>query len=88
MILTFKYVNVTNILLSFAGFFYACGVIFILVTTLVGVFKKENDCTLDDDHVKLTVFQNYLLLWDIFKIPSIRLLMLALITAKVNIIQR
>jgi len=54
------------------------------VTTLIAIFKKENDCRLEFDHVKLNVAQNYTLLWDILKLPSIRILAIALLTAKVN----
>lgn len=53
------------------------------LTTLVALFKKENDCTLDNDHVQLNVVQNYTLLYDILKLPSVKILALALVTAKV-----
>jgi len=56
-----------------------------LVTTLLAVFKRERDCELDDDdHVKLNVVQNYVLLKDILKLPSVRVLGLAMLTAKVR----
>lgn len=56
------------------------------MTTLIAIFKKEKDCRLEVDHVKLNVVQNYSLLCDILKLPSIRILAIALLTAKVNII--
>lgn len=66
---------------------YGWGIIFIVITTLVGLFKKEKDNTFDDDREKIDVVQNYILLWDILKLPSIRILAIILITSKVIIIQ-
>lgn len=54
------------------------------MTVLVGLFKKEKDNRLEDGYMKISVFQNYKMLWNIFKLPNIRMLALALITAKVN----
>lgn len=53
---------------------------------MIAIFKKEKDNRLEDDHVKLNILQNYSLLWDILKLPSIQLLAIALLTAKVNIV--
>ncbi|XP_025406915.1 acetyl-coenzyme A transporter 1-like isoform X2 [Sipha flava] len=61
---------------------YAWGILFMFVTILVGIFKKEKDCTLEDDHVTLNISQNYLLLRDIFKLRSIQILGIALLTVK------
>lgn len=69
------------------GVLYVWGLIFICVTTLIAIFKKENDCRLEFEHVKLNVTQNYSLLCDILKLPSIRILAVALLTAKVNMIE-
>ncbi|KAL5239633.1 hypothetical protein ACI65C_007043 [Semiaphis heraclei] len=63
--------------------FYVWGILFTLITTLIAIFKKEKDNRLEDDHVKLNIVQNYSLLWDILKLPSIQLLAVALLTAKV-----
>lgn len=54
-----------------------------IITTLIALFKKEKDNRLEDNHVKLNILQNYSLLWDILKIPSIRVLAIALLTSKV-----
>lgn len=60
---------------------------FIIITTCVGIFKREKDINrLDNGHVKINVIQNYKLLWDILKLPSIRILVLALLTMKVKYI--
>lgn len=55
-----------------------------VITLLIAFFKKENNCTLEDDHVKLNVIQNYLLLWKIIKLPNIQKLALAMFTIQVQ----
>lgn len=66
---------------------YTWGIIFILLTTLIGIFKKEKDnIYIEDNHERIKVVQNYLLLWDILKLPSVRILAILLITSKVIII--
>lgn len=66
---------------------YTWGIIFILLTTLIGIFKKEKDnIYIEDNHEKIKVVQNYLLLWDILKLPSVRILAILLVTSKVIII--
>jgi len=63
---------------------YVWGIIFMFITTLIAIFKREKDCSLEDDHVKLNTFQNYRLLWDICKLRSIQIFAIALLTVKVN----
>ncbi|XP_001944982.1 acetyl-coenzyme A transporter 1 [Acyrthosiphon pisum] len=74
----------TGGLMTMKSVLYVWGLIFICVTTLIAIFKKEKDCRLEVDHVKLNVVQNYTLLCDIIKLPSIRILAIALLTAKVG----
>ncbi|KAL5240883.1 hypothetical protein ACI65C_008293 [Semiaphis heraclei] len=69
-------------IVSVKNLLYGWGIIFIVITTLVGLFKKEKDNTFDDDREKIDVVQNYILLWDILKLPSIRILAIILITSK------
>jgi len=69
----------------FTGLFYVWGVLFVVITISIALFKTEKDNRLEDDHIKLNIFQNYSLLWDILKLPSIRILAIALLTAKVRI---
>lgn len=54
-------------------------------TTLIAIFKKEKDHLLEENQLEINVAQNYRLIWDILKLPGIRKLTLALITARVNI---
>lgn len=69
---------------SGAGLLFAWGVTFLLVSTLIGAFKTEKDDALEGNYVQLNVVQNYKLLWDILKLPSIRVLLIALLTMRVN----
>jgi len=52
---------------------------------MIAIFKKEKDNTLEDGYVRLNISKTYSLLWDIMKLPSIRILAIALLTARVNI---
>ncbi|XP_060878681.1 acetyl-coenzyme A transporter 1-like [Metopolophium dirhodum] len=70
--------------LTMKSLFYVLGILFILITTLIAIFKKEKDNRLEDDHVKLNIVQNYSLLWDILKLPSIQILALTLLTARIG----
>jgi MFS transporter, PAT family, solute carrier family 33 (acetyl-CoA transportor), member 1 len=57
----------------------------LVITSIVGIFKKEKDSRLEEGHVNINVFQNYKLLWDILKLPRIRILAVALMTTRVSI---
>lgn len=68
----------------FLGFLCCWASFILLVTFSVGFFKKEKLRT-EDRHKKITVFQNYKLLWDVLKVPGIKVLAAALLTTTVNI---
>lgn len=57
-----------------------------LITTSIGIFKREKDYRLEEGHVKINVFKSYKLLWKILKLPDVRVLAIALLTMKVNIV--
>ncbi|VVC36428.1 Major facilitator superfamily domain,Acetyl-coenzyme A transporter 1 [Cinara cedri] len=63
---------------------YSMGILFILVSTLITILKKEKDFRLEDNHVKLNIVQNYMLIWNILKLPSVQLLAPALLTFKIG----
>lgn len=90
MCLYLNYDKITQYFLFFIfiDFLYLYGTITLVITSIVGIFKKEND-NLDnrseDGCVNISVFQNYKLLWDILKLPRIRVLAVALLTIRVNI---
>jgi len=67
---------------------YIWGILFMLITTMIAIFKTEKDNTQEDGYVKLNISKTYSLLWDIIKLPSIRILAVALLTARVSIINQ
>jgi len=69
-------------LMTLQSFMFVWSIIFLLITTLIGIFKKEKDHSFELDHKKISVFQNYKLLWNILKKPEIKLLGIALLTAR------
>jgi len=64
--------------------FLICGVLFMVITTSIAIFKNEKDTRLEDDHIKLNTFQNYKLLWDISNLPCIKILAIAMLTSFVS----
>lgn len=69
----------------FIDYLYIYGTTILVITSIVGIFKKEKDSRLEDGYININVFQNYKLLWDILKLPRIRVLAVALMTTRVNI---
>jgi len=67
----------------YVGLLFICGILFILVATLIGIFKKEKDTRLEDNYAQLHVTNSYKLLWDILTLPNLRVLLIALLTMKV-----
>ncbi|XP_022174759.1 acetyl-coenzyme A transporter 1-like [Myzus persicae] len=63
---------------------FICGIVFILVSTLIGIFKREKDTRLEDNYAQLHVTNSYKLLWDILTLPNLRVLLIALLTMKVG----
>lgn len=58
------------------------------VTTLIALFKTEKDCVIDtDDAVYPSFFKTFKLLFRILKLPSIKMLVIILLTVQVSIIK-
>lgn len=74
----------TGGLITIKGFLFFWSIIIMLITTFIGIFKREKDETLEDGHVKINVFKSYKLLWKILKLPNIRVLAIALLTMKIG----
>ncbi|XP_026804625.1 acetyl-coenzyme A transporter 1-like [Rhopalosiphum maidis] len=66
------------------GFFYFCGFLFILISILIGIFKKEKHNRLEDNYMKFNIIQYYTVVWDILKLPNIRVLASALMTVEIG----
>ncbi|XP_060852728.1 acetyl-coenzyme A transporter 1-like [Rhopalosiphum padi] len=79
-----RFTPVTGGILTKEYLFYCLAVLFILITTLILIFKKEKEYRSEENYIKLNVIQSYLLIWDILKKPSIRVLMTALLTAEIG----
>jgi len=60
---------------------------YITITTLVAIFKTEQDYVTDTSATdRLSIIKTYKLLFRIMKLPSIRILAIILLTSKVGII--
>lgn len=68
----------------FIGFLYSAGIVTLSVTLGFAVFKKEKDNRVDDGYVKISVLRNYKILWEILKMPRIRILAAILLSARVS----
>uniref|UniRef100_A0A2H8TZP9 Acetyl-coenzyme A transporter 1 n=2 Tax=Melanaphis sacchari TaxID=742174 RepID=A0A2H8TZP9_9HEMI len=73
----------TGGIITMKSFFNICTIIIIAVTIIIGLFKNEK-YTMEDDYEQISVCQNYQLLWDIIKLPRIRVLALVLFTARIG----
>ncbi|CAH1724862.1 acetyl-coenzyme A transporter 1-like isoform X2 [Aphis gossypii] len=71
-------------LISMKSYLYIYGFAILVITSIVGIFKKEKDSSLEDGCININVFQNYKLLWDILKLPRIRVLAIALMTTRIG----
>ncbi|XP_025424845.1 acetyl-coenzyme A transporter 1-like [Sipha flava] len=74
----------TEGIVSFQNLLFGWGITFILLTMSIAIFKKEKDSTLDDDYLEVNIVQNYLLLWNIFKLRNVQILAAALLTVKIG----
>ena len=66
-------------IVDLAGFLYFWGILFLIVTTLVGLFKHERQENLTQNGVVDTYKQ----LYEIIRLPAIRMYVLAILTSKV-----
>lgn len=72
-------------MIFFSGYFYFWGIIYIVITTLVAIFKYEKDYLTEFDAINLGILKTYLLLFSIMKLPSIRMFTIILFTIKVSV---
>lgn len=73
------------LLMIVLGFFYFWGVIYIIFTTLVAIFKSEKYYVPDPTDVNLNIVKTYKLLFSMIQLPNIRILAIILLTIKVSI---
>lgn len=60
---------------------------YLVITTLVAIFKAEKDHLIETDAVRLNIIKTYKLLFSLIELPSIKMLALILFTIKVSIVQ-
>lgn len=60
------------------------GISCMAITVSIAIFKNEKDYLIEDNEIKLTIYQNYTVLWDIIKLPSMKILVIALLTSMVS----
>lgn len=66
---------------------YFWGVMYMIITTQVAIFKTEQDYVSDaNTAVRLSIVKTYKLLFRVMKLPSIKMLVIILLTSKVGII--
>ncbi|VVC28211.1 Major facilitator superfamily domain,Acetyl-coenzyme A transporter 1 [Cinara cedri] len=76
----------TGGIVTIKGFLYFWSVTFILITTLLWIFKKEKDIKLNDSAKKINIIQSYKIVWSILKKPSVRILVIILFTVKISFV--
>ncbi|XP_062543928.1 acetyl-coenzyme A transporter 1 [Armigeres subalbatus] len=74
-------------LVTLPGFLWFWGIVFLVTTTLVALFKREHLPSIErghDEHVQLDIKQTYSLLVDIIKMKPILILTAILLTVKIG----
>lgn len=72
-------------ILTLPGFLYFWGWTFVIMTTLIALFKHEDsEKAHKDGEVNMDIKHAYKLLWDIVKLPSIKTTIVFLLTAKIG----
>jgi PAT family acetyl-CoA transporter-like MFS transporter 1 len=74
----------TDGLVTLSGFFYFWGIVFLVTTTLIMIFKHEVTNRLPEDVPEMGVLKTYSMLYRIFHLPSVRLFALVLLTCKIG----
>lgn len=68
------------------GYLYFWGAIFMVVTTLVAIFKHENSRSANPKFVHIKIVQTYKLLFRIMKLSNVKNLVIILFTIQVKVI--
>ncbi|XP_025411412.1 acetyl-coenzyme A transporter 1-like isoform X2 [Sipha flava] len=69
-------------IVTLQGYFYFWGLMFMIVTTLIAIFKSEKK-NIAEPEVDLGIFKTYKLLFSIMKLPNIKMLAIILFTVKI-----
>ncbi|CAH1724877.1 unnamed protein product, partial [Aphis gossypii] len=82
-----KYLRImssTGGIMTMKSVFMVWGISYMAITALIAIFKNEKDYLIENNETKLTIFQNYTVLWDIIKLPSMKILVIALLTSMIG----
>jgi MFS transporter, PAT family, solute carrier family 33 (acetyl-CoA transportor), member 1 len=79
-----KYDSHSIYLRFFAGFLLFWGFTFALSTTLIALFKRETDDTIQSNDTHLGLIDTYRMLWKVLRLPAIRSIAWILLTIKVQ----
>lgn len=71
-------------ILMILGYFSTWGIIFIIITTLVAIFKSEKNCLIESNTIGLSIIKTYKSLFSIMKLPNVKKLAIILLTTKVS----
>ncbi|CAB3374202.1 Hypothetical predicted protein [Cloeon dipterum] len=70
-------------IITLAGFLYNWGIVFLVTTTIVAIFKTEKKGDGEVEH-DMGLVESYKLLWSIIKLPSIRTTICILLTCRIG----
>ncbi|CAF1580397.1 unnamed protein product [Rotaria sp. Silwood1] len=71
-------------LITLSGFLLFCGIIFIISTTLIALFKHEIDETYDSNEPHFGLIETYQVLIKVLRLPSVRSMAIILLTIKIG----
>lgn len=71
-------------IVTLSTFLKGCGIVFLITTTLVSIFKKERNTAAENNDEEFGLVETYKLLISIFKLKSIGKLVVILLTCKIG----
>ncbi|VVC28221.1 Major facilitator superfamily domain,Acetyl-coenzyme A transporter 1 [Cinara cedri] len=82
-----RYLRITpgiGAIMSIKSFSFFWGMAFFLITTLIVIVKRETDNKSDEENDHTNVFRSFARIWDILKIPRMKILVMAVLTTAVG----
>lgn len=71
-------------IVTLSGFLYFWGIVFLITTTIVAIFKREKHPREEDhEETELNIMESYMLLWKIIKMKPVQILAVILLTVKI-----
>ncbi|XP_076388692.1 acetyl-coenzyme A transporter 1 isoform X2 [Megachile rotundata] len=79
-----RYTPSSEGIVTLPGFLYFWGWVFVMTTTLLALFKHEEVEKGHEEELNTSIKHAYKLLWNIFKLPAIKTIIVFLLTAKIG----